>query len=184
MFKLAPITKLSAHGTHELAVQTYGGGLWHTWFDRDLTLAGKIIVQEESGKLVSMYWNAKQPMLKIPNLAIHLTDRSSKFEPCKEQQTRPVIAMAVIDSLMGESIEPISDDKFRLDDKHMHTLTDRMSKDLGIKREQIIDFEINCVDSQPAGLVGLHSEFISSPRLDNLGSSLVGVDSIIDSHEK
>ncbi len=45
----------------------------------------------------------------------------------------------------------------------------------------IVDFELNVVDTQPAGLVGLHKEFVSSPRLDNLGSSLVSLDALIDS---
>jgi aspartyl aminopeptidase len=65
-------------------VQTYGGGLWHTWFDRDLTLAGRIIVNDNQGKLVSKFWHAKDPILKIPNLAIHLTTERNKFEPNTE----------------------------------------------------------------------------------------------------
>jgi aspartyl aminopeptidase len=74
----------------------YGGGLWHTWFDRDLTLAGKIIIKD-GDTLQSRYWRAKDPLMKIPNLAIHLTDRSGTFEPNKETHTRPVIATSIID---------------------------------------------------------------------------------------
>jgi len=77
-------------------VSTYGGGIWHTWFDRDLTLAGRIIVNE-NGRLVTKFWNAKDPLLKVPNLAIHLTDRSGKFEPSNETHTKPILASAIID---------------------------------------------------------------------------------------
>lgn len=77
-------------------MQTYGGGLWHTWFDRDLTLAGRVIVNE-GGKLVSKYWNAKDPLMKIPNLAIHLTTERGKFEPNNETHLKPVIATTIID---------------------------------------------------------------------------------------
>ncbi len=45
-----------------------------------------------------------------------------------------------------------------------------------------MDFELNVIDSQPAGLLGLHQEFLSSPRLDNLGSSLISLDALIESN--
>ena len=57
----------------------------------------------------------------------------------------------------------------------------RIGSDLGVDPKLIVDFELNVVDTQPAGLVGLHKEFVSSPRLDNLGSSLVSLDALIDS---
>ncbi len=62
---------------------TYGGGLWHTWFDRDLILAGKV-VYESDGKFTSKLWNSKRALLKIPNLAIHLRADRNKFEPNAE----------------------------------------------------------------------------------------------------
>ena len=54
-----------------------------------------------------------------------------------------------------------------------------MANDLSINRDQIIDFELNCYDSQPSCLVGLHEEFVSSPRLDNMASSLCALDALI-----
>lgn len=96
-FKLAPISKMDdRYGYQELAVQIYGGGLWHTWFDRDLTLAGKVVVNE-GDKLHSRYWKCADPLMKIPNLAIHLTDKSGVFSPNTEINTRPVLATAAID---------------------------------------------------------------------------------------
>ena len=61
----------------------------------------------------------------------------------------------------------------------MNTLTTLIAQDLQISRDSIIDFELNCYDAQPACLVGLHEEFVSSPRLDNLGSSLCSLDALI-----
>ena len=99
VLKVAPFSALKdRHGFNQLNVQTYGGGLWHTWFDRDLSLAGKVIVAQ-GNKLVSKYWHAKnnKPLLKIANLAIHLTDKSGTFEPNKENHLKPILSSAIID---------------------------------------------------------------------------------------
>lgn len=133
--KIAPASKISALGYTQLNVMTYGGGLWRTWFDRDLTLAGKVIIQSEDGtRLESRYWNAGKPLMKVPSLAIHL-DRSEEFKPNKEQHVKPVISMELVNSLFGEGVSKIEDDKFNLDQRHLSTLTDLMAKDLGCKRE-------------------------------------------------
>jgi len=123
------------NGYQQLAVQLYGGGLWHTWFDRDLTLAGKVIVND-NGTLVSKYWRCHEPILKVPNLAIHLTDRSGTFEPNKESHTKPILASSVVDQLFGESIESLGEehDRYKIEEKHFKTLLERMSKDLDINR--------------------------------------------------
>ena len=51
---------------------TYGGGLWHTWLDRDLTLGGKIVYEKEGTLLKSVWGKPGKSLLKVPNLAIHL----------------------------------------------------------------------------------------------------------------
>lgn len=129
-------------------MQLYGGGLWRTWFDRDLNVAGKVIIMNESGKLESRLWNANRPLVKLPNLCIHLAREETPMQ--KEVELKPIIAMSVVENLFKGGIEPIADDKFKIDEKHFSSLTDLMAKDLKIKREQIVDFELNLCDSQPA----------------------------------
>jgi aspartyl aminopeptidase len=110
----------------------YGGGLWRTWYDRDLTMAGKIIIKV-GDKLESRYWHAKRPLVKLPNLAIHLCREETAI--AKEVETKPLIAMSVVENLFKGGIEAIADDKFRIDEKHFATLTDMMANDIGVKRE-------------------------------------------------
>ena len=97
----------------------------------------------------------------------------------KEAHLRPILATSVVDGLFGEGVEKIADDKFQLEKRHFNTLTDLIAKDLKINRDQIIDFELNLCDAQPACLIGMHDEFVSSPRLDNLASSMASLDAII-----
>mmetsp|Transcript_7161 Transcript_7161/g.5136 ORF Transcript_7161/g.5136 Transcript_7161/m.5136 type:complete len:245 (+) Transcript_7161:401-1135(+) len=156
---------------------TYGGGLWRTWFDRDLTLAGKVIITHE-GKLCSRYWRADKPLMKVPSLAIHL-DRSDEFKPNKETHLKPILATGIISQLFHEEIKPSENDNYKISEKHFSSLINLMAKDIGCEPHQIVDFELTCCDSQPSGLVGMHDEFVSSPRLDNLASSLCSLDAII-----
>lgn len=72
-------------GYLEVGVQTYGGGLWYTWFDRDLTVAGRVIIREKrdggdscAHKLVRV----QEPILRIPTLAIHLDRLVQEFSGC------------------------------------------------------------------------------------------------------
>jgi aspartyl aminopeptidase len=179
--KIAPRSIKKAAGYNQINVMTYGGGLWRTWFDRDLGVAGKVIIQQ-GDTLVSKLWNSNRPLMKVCSLAIHL-DTSEEFKPNKEIHTKPILCTEVVNQLFGGDIEKIDDDKYQLDDKHMTNLTSMIASDLGVERDSIIDFELNCYDSLPSGFVGMHDEFVSSPRLDNLGSSLASLDSLIQ-HSK
>ncbi|KAL6552440.1 hypothetical protein OROHE_007804 [Orobanche hederae] len=97
--KLKPVTKVSKGGYLEVGVQPYGGGLWHTWFDRDLAIAGRVIVRDQkdgcefySHRLVRI----EEPIMRIPTLAIHL-DRevNDGFKVNKQTHLAPVLATSV-----------------------------------------------------------------------------------------
>lgn len=78
--------------------------MWHTWFDRDLTLAGRIIIKDDSGFKVKL-WSHKNALVQIPTLAIHLRsqEEKEKFGFNKETHLKPIIASSVVDSLFNET---------------------------------------------------------------------------------
>ncbi|KAL2539613.1 Zn-dependent exopeptidase superfamily protein [Abeliophyllum distichum] len=97
--KVKPVSKVSKGGFLEVGVQTYGSGLWHTWFDRDLSIAGRIIIREPkdgsesySHRLVRI----EEPIMRIPTLAIHL-DRgvNDGFKVNTQSHLAPVLATSV-----------------------------------------------------------------------------------------
>ena len=90
----------------------------------------------------SMYWHAKdQALLKIPNLAIHLTDKSGTFEPNKELHLKPIISSSVIEQLCSVSKNESKPGV------HFDQLLQRISKDLKLQEDSIVDFELNIIDS-------------------------------------
>ena len=89
----------------------------------------------------------------------------------------------VVDQLMGEGIQlDENGDVFNVQQKNFKTFVDRLATDIGCSSEEIVDFELSCYDHHPPAITGLHSEFVSSPRLDNLASSLCSLDSIVQYH--
>jgi aspartyl aminopeptidase len=76
--KLKPVFTASKAGFLNVGVQTYGSGLWHTWFDRDLSVAGRVLVRRKGAGVVHELVKVERPIMRIPTLAIDL-DRSNTF---------------------------------------------------------------------------------------------------------
>ena len=171
-------------------VQYYGGGLWYTWLDRDLSLAGKVVFKDNEGKLTSKIIQVEEPIFFIPNCPPHLksgTERES-LTINKEHHLKPLIAtLKVNEALMEDSDEPKDNDKLK-DKKLGKTLRKIILKELnkGCEKpiidqgEQIIDYDLVLYDSQSPNLIGLNKEFLASGRLDNLGSSIPALYAMIN----
>lgn len=100
--RLCPNSKCTKHGYMSVAVQLYGGGIWHTWFDRDLTIAGRIIVKDQNTqKLSSLLLPPGEALLRIPNLAIHFSRKYDTFEFNLEKHTCPIIGTTIVNDLFN-----------------------------------------------------------------------------------
>ncbi|KAB1217327.1 putative aspartyl aminopeptidase [Morella rubra] len=183
--KLKPVTKVSKGGYLEVGVQTYGGGLWHTWFDRDLTIAGRVIIREEKNGSASYSHRLvriEEPIMRIPTLAIHL-DRgvNDGFKVNTQSHLLPVLATSIKAELNKVAAEngPVesgsqADDKNTIEKtninnpKHHLLLLQLLAAQIGCKPDDICDFELQACDTQPSIVAGATKEFIFSGRLDNL----------------
>jgi len=182
--KVKPVSRRVSQGYIQVGVECYGGGTWHTWTDRDLKLAGRVLVQ--NGKNIEhRLVNIDRPVLRVPNLAIHLNrDMGSKFEFNKETHLTPVLATSVKEMLeTGSSSGSDVPDAAGQAEKHHPVLIELLSTELNVSPSEILDFELCLADHVPGTIGGVFEEFLFCPRLDNLHSSFAGLQGLVKSCE-
>eukprot|EP00268_Persea_americana_P023077 TRINITY_DN22765_c0_g1_i1.p1 TRINITY_DN22765_c0_g1~~TRINITY_DN22765_c0_g1_i1.p1 ORF type:complete len:513 (-),score=104.46 TRINITY_DN22765_c0_g1_i1:315-1778(-) len=191
--KLKPVSKVTKGGYLEIGVQTYGGGLWHTWFDRDLTVAGRLMIKEKKGDSITYLHKLvriEEPIMRIPSLAIHL-DRTvtDGFKVNTQTHLVPVLATSIKAELQKVAAEngvqcdgKESNERKNADDKNHHPiLLQLLAAQACCQLDEIRDFELQVCDTQPSTIGGLMKEFIFSGRLDNLCMSFCSLKALIDS---
>ena len=156
--KLKPNPVIKEHGVVKFGVESYGGLLLNPWFDRDLSLAGRVSFTDTQGELHSILIDAKQPLAFIPSLAIHLDDKANKERTINKQTD--------ISPVLTTHVEAFDFDDF---------LKWQLSKEGVDNVANIYAHELSLYDTQKASFVGLYKDFITSSRLDNLLSCYVGM---------
>ncbi|MAJ59041.1 MAG: M18 family aminopeptidase [bacterium TMED88] len=157
--RLKPRPDRTASGYRQLGVEPYGGVLLHTWLDRDLSLAGRATVRE-NGQIRTRLIDFARPMVRIPNLAIHLF-REIREEGLKLNPQTHLVPLSGLED--APEIRDLMISEWRA------------SGEEAINPEDILGFDLMTADSQPSALVGAEQEFISAPRLDNLASAHAAV---------
>lgn len=164
-FRVKPNPILLEKGYLKVNTETYGGVILNTWLDRPLSLAGKVVLKSDD------VFNPKttlidfaRPLLTIPNLAIHLNrDINKGVELNKQTHMLPILGMI--------------NDTLNNDDYFLNII----AEELHVKPEEIIDFDLYVYLYENGTTLGINNEFISSPRLDNLTSSLALINGLIAS---
>ncbi|KAF8815788.1 aspartyl aminopeptidase [Phlegmacium glaucopus] len=192
--RIKPISKRSKSEYLQVGVETYGGGIWHSWLDRDLSIAGRVVISEKSGGFNSKLVKVDQPILRIPSLAIHL-DRTVNESFQFNQQTEFIPILGLIESQLNTPTATSKSDNDKDDnvvnpgpkvassiqENHHPALLALLSSHLSVSPEEIHEFDLSLYDTQPAVLGGINNEFIFSARMDNLVSSFCAVEALADS---
>lgn len=152
-FRIKPNAEIkSEKGIIKLNTEVYGGPILYTWFDRPLSVAGRVILKgSDALHPVTKIIKINRPILIIPHLAIHFNRAVNEGNPLSKQKDMlPVLG--------------IFNDVAEKDNILLNTV----AKELNVKITDILDFDFLVYDVQKSGLVGIHDEFVSSGRLDDL----------------
>lgn len=152
--KIKPNPEIHTSGYGEVNVECYGGGIWNTWLDRPLSVAGRVALKSDSifaPRIEKVDFS--RPVLTIPNLAIHMNREVNKgIELNKQIDLLPILS---------------SIPKEQKDAKYFLRL---LAEELNAEEDDILDYELTVYNAEAPCYVGASEEFLSSPRLDNLTS--------------
>jgi aspartyl aminopeptidase len=162
-----PVPEVRRKGYFQLGVEVYGGVLLNPWFDRDLSLAGRVSFERTDGSLGSALIDFRRAVATIPSLAIHL-DREANASRSINAQKDILPLLAMFEKGDSRDFRAVLLEQLR-------------SEHPAQGASRVLDYELSFYDTQPAAIVGLEEDFIASARLDNLLSCFVGVESLIRS---
>ena len=168
-FRIKPNAEMTGDGgIVRLNTEVYGGPIMSTWFDRPLTLAGRVIVRSEDVmKPVTKLLHVRRPLLQISNLAIHFNRQVNDGVKLSKQKDMLPILGIIKDEL----------EKGKL-------LINLICEELKVTQKDILDFDLYLADASPACTFGIHDEFISSGRLDDLSMVHAGLQALLQSGKK
>jgi len=166
-FRIKPNPEIVTENIVRLNTEVYGGPILSTWFDRPLSIAGRVIVKGEDPffpKTIKI--KIDEPLLTIPNLAIHQNrEVNNGVKIDKQNDVLPVI------SLINKNFEK---------EGYLEKI---ILEKTGIKKEDIIDFDLYLYATEKGCLLGANEEFMSSPKLDNLASVYTGIIGLVEAEE-
>ena len=163
-FRIKPNAEMLCEGgIVKLNTEVYGGPIMSTWFDRPLTIAGRVIVRgEDALNPKTLLLHVKRPLLQISNLAIHFNRQvNDGVKLSRQKDMLPILGIVTSELEKG------------------NLLMNVICTELGISQEEILDFDLYLADATPACTFGVHNEFISSGRLDDLSMCFAGLEAMI-----
>ena len=171
-FRIKPNAEMLVEGgLVKLNTEVYGGPIMSTWFDRPLTLAGRVIVRSQDVmQPQTMLLHIKRPLLQISNLAIHFNRQvNDGVKLSKQKDVLPLLGQINSQLEAGNML--------------LNLIVDELSKQRPIQQEDILDFDLYLADTTPACTFGAHNEFISAGRLDDLSMCFAGLEAMLAAHD-
>lgn len=164
-FRIKPNPEMvSGDGLVRLNTEVYGGPILYTWFDRPLSLAGRVILKGKSAlHPVTRLLKIDNPILVIPHLAIHFNRSVNEGNPLSKQKDMLPILTRISSSLEANNL-----------------LINYVAKSLDVSVADILDFDLFVYDTEKACVVGLNDEFVLSGRLDDLSMAHAAITAITE----
>ena len=163
-FRIKPNAEMTCEGgIVKLNTEVYGGPIMSTWFDRPLTIAGRVIVRgNDALHPQSLLLHVKRPLLQISNLAIHFNRQvNDGVKLSKQKDMLPILGIVTSELERG------------------NLLLNVICSELNIQPADILDFDLYLADATPACTFGVHDEFLSSGRLDDLSMCFAGLEAML-----
>ena len=162
--------------------------MWHTWFDRDLGISGRVLVrtidpETQKEKIEQHIVCVSKPIARVSSLCIHLqtAEERGAFKVNKEEHLSPIIGtQTLLEAAVGKQINQSGEEGDAWKKGQEPALMKLIASELGIETKQIANFELGLFDCQPASLGGIKNEFLYSARLDNLATVFVAMETIMD----
>ena len=163
-FRIKPHAEMACEGgITKLNTEVYGGPIMSTWFDRPLSLAGRVILRgADALHPVTRLLHVKRPLLQISNLAIHFNRQvNDGVKLSKQKDMLPLLGIVNDELERGHMLEGI------------------LCRELDVQPADILDFDLYLYDCTPACTFGVHDEFLSSGRLDDLSMVHAGMQALL-----
>lgn len=166
-FRIKPRAEMWCEGgIVKLNTEVYGGPILYTWFDRPLSVAGRVLLRSDNPlHPVVKRVRIERPLLVIPHLAIHFNRQVNEGNPLSKQKDMLPVLGIVNEKLEADGL-----------------LLNVLAEELDVKVGDILDFDLCLYDVQKAVLTGLHEEFVSSGRLDDLAMVHAGLHALLNSN--
>jgi len=161
--RIKPNAAHATDGILRLGVEVYGGPILATFTDRDLSLAGRVSYRSETGKIITKLVDFEKPLLRLPNLAIHMNRKVNEEGLKLKNQSELPLLLAVL-------VEQQAPQEYFLS---------LLKSQMGIKQEQLLSWELNVYDTQKGAFWGNNQEFYADSQLDNLASCHAGLEALL-----
>lgn len=167
-FRIKPKAQMNGEGgIIRLNTEVYGGPILYTWFDRPLSIAGRVILRSDDllhPRCVNI--RIARPLLTIPHLAIHFNRAVNEGNKLSKQKDMLPVIGIINDELQRDNI-----------------LLKLIAKELSVEIDEIMDFDLSLYDTTPACLLGLNNEFLTSGRIDDLSMCHAALTALLDSSD-